>query len=170
MTSIEGGLRVRLIRDSLEELVRSTLDQRGWFDAGRQHSPIRFISEPNDWNEPIEVNSVAIAGGDITSTEWEMGSQMTEDRWTFYVDFYGENEAIGTDVSGDISASLRGKLPSIGRNDSVLDVLDFRDPDTPVLFHCLIETVVTDRARDYPKPWLRWWYSVRCEIVDENDS
>lgn len=168
MTYVEGGLRVRLIRDSLEEFVRSALTDRNWFDPGRQHAPIRFISEPNDWNEPIEVNSLAVAGGDIVSTEWELGSQMTEDRWTYYIDFYGENEAIGLDVSGDIAAALRGQLPSIGRNDSSLPILDFRQSNPPVLFHCLIENVVIDRARDYPKPWLRYWYSVRCEIVDEN--
>lgn len=167
MTSVEGGLRARLIRDSLEELVRSGLTARGWFDPGRRHSPIVFVPEPNDWDEPIEANSLAISGGDSIDDPLELGSTASEDRWTFYVDFYAEDESVGTDVSGDIRDLLRGQLPSIGRTNPVLPVLDFREATPTELFTCDIESVVLDRGRGFSQPWLRWWYTVRLDLVDE---
>lgn len=167
MTFIDGGLRARLIRDSLEALVRSGLEARGWFDAGRRHAPIVLIPEPNDWDEPIEPNSLAITGGDSADDPFELGSTATEDRWTFYIDFYAEDESVGTDVSGDVRDLLRGQLPSIGRTNSTLPVLDFRQATPSQVFSCDIDDVVLDRGRGFNQPWLRWWFTVRVDIVDE---
>lgn len=163
-----GGLRARLIRDSLEELVRSGLTARGWFAAGRYHSPIQVVSEPNDWDEPITVNSIAISGGDLVDDDIELGSSACEDRWTYYVDFYGENESIGLDVATEIRDILRGKLPSIGRSAPVMSVLDFRQATPTALFSCDLENIFVDRGRGFSQPWLRYWFSVRVEIVDQH--
>lgn len=165
--TVEGGLRARLIRDSVEELVRSGLAARGWFDVDRRHAPLRIVSEPNDWDEPIEANSISISGGDSTDDPLEMGSNATEDQWTYYVDFYAEDESIGLDVSGEVRDILRGKLPSIGRTGSFLPVYDFRDATPAVAFVCQIENVMVDRGRGFNQPWLRFWYTVRFDLLDE---
>jgi hypothetical protein len=169
MTVVEGGLRARLINDSVHELVRWTLVSRGWFDAGRRHAPVTLVYEAQKWDEPIEVNTVAIVGGDVTDDELELGSNLTEDRWIYYVDFFAENEAVGLDLITDLKESFRGKLPTIGRTSPRLPVYDFRQATPPVVFYCDLENVLIDRARDFPKPWLRWWYTVRVDVVDEND-
>lgn len=169
MTFIEGGLRSRLIRDSLEQLVITTLTDRGWLDTGRRHSPIRIIPEPQDWNEPIEINSMAISGGDSIDDPMELGSNLTEDTWTYYVDFYGEDESIAIDVMGDLRDSFRGKLPSIGRTDPTLPVYDFREDPPVVAFYCDLENVVFDRGRGTDQPWLRYWFALRVDVVDEYD-
>ena len=170
MTIVEGGLRARLIHDSFEEHVRSILTARSWFAAGRAHAPITFLSKPLNWDEPIDINTIAITSSDVDGLEMEMGSNMMEDRWTYYVDFFAENEAVGTDLSNDIRDGLRGKLPSAGFTRTSFPVLDFREATPSVLFHCETENVLLDRAKDFPKPWLRWWYSIRVDIVDENDA
>jgi hypothetical protein len=170
MAVIEGGLRARLIWDSFYELVRSTLDDRGWFDTGRRHAPIVLTYEPQKWDDPIEVNTVAIVGGDITDEEMELGSNLTEDRWIFYVDFFAESEAVGLDLITDLKESFRGKLPSIGRTSSRLAVHDYRQATPEILFYCDLENVLVDRGRDFPKPWLRFWHTVRVDVVDDNDA
>lgn len=168
MTTIDGGLRSRLIRDSLEELVRSTLQLRGWLDANRRHTPITLIPEPQNWNEPIQLNSIAISGGDSLDDPLELGSLASEDTWTYYIDFYGENESISIDVAGDLRDSLRGKLPAIGRTNPVLPVYDFRDATPGVAFTCDLENVVFDRGRGTDQPWLRYWFALRVDVVDQN--
>jgi hypothetical protein len=165
---MSGGLRARLIRDSLEELVRSSLDALGWFDAGRQHAPIRIIEEPNDWDEPIEFNSISVSGGDLVDAELELGSTATEDTWTYYCDCYMEDESVAIAISGDIREALRGKLPDIGRTGPVMDVYDFRDDPPDVIFTCELQNIIVDRGRGFSQPWLRYWFTVRVEIVDEN--
>jgi hypothetical protein len=165
---IEGGLRARLIRDSLEQLIVSGLTARGWFSPGRDHSPIAVVESPTDWDEAVQVNSIAFVDGGRIDDPMELGSTATEDRWTYYIDFYGEDESIGMDVSGDVCDILRGKLPSIGRTDSSLPVYDFRDATPTVAFLCQLENVLLDRGRGFNQPWLRYWFSVRVEIIDEN--
>ena len=49
-----------------------------------------------------------------------------------------------------------------------MPVYDFRDATPPVLFVCDLENIFVDRGRGFSQPWLRYWFSVRVEIVDEN--
>jgi hypothetical protein len=171
-----GGLRARLIRDSFEKMLRDALDARGWFDTDRRHSPITLISGAYDWDEPIPLNTLSIAAEDLSSDEIELGSNAAEDRWTVWVDFYAESEPLGMDVAHDIRDILRGKMPAIDRIAPIFPVLDFtvdlveppEPPEPPpILFYCDIEDVVVDRARGFTRPHERYWYAVRCDIVDE---
>lgn len=129
---------------------------------------MRFIEEPGNWDEPIEINSIVVTGGDAVDDPLELGSMATEDRVTYYVDFYGEDESIGLDVSGDIRDILRGKIPSIGRTQSTIPVYDYRDATPGIAFYCDLENVLVDRGRGFTQPWMRYWFSVRVELIDEN--
>jgi hypothetical protein len=169
MTAIEGGLRARLIRDSFEELVRETLQARGWFDSGRAHLPINLLSAPAAWDQPIEYNSLAVVVEDVTDEEGELGSNLMIDSWTAYADFFAENEQVGIHLIHDIRDSLRGKIPSIGRTGAIMPVYDFTLATPVVAFYCNIENVITDRAVGFPQPWMQFMYSARAILVDEND-
>lgn len=168
MTTIEGGLRSRFIRDSLEQLVVGGLTQLGWFGPGRDHSPIAIVEAPNDWDDPVEINSLTFADGGENDTELELGSLATEDTWTYYIDFYAEDESLGLHLSGDVRDILRGKLPSIGRTNPALPVYDYRQATPPIVFYCYLENVLVDRAKGFSQPWMRYWFSVRVDVVDEN--
>lgn len=175
MTVVVGGLRARLIRDSAFTMLRDSVDALGWRDAGRRHKPVLFRAEPVPWDEEVPLNTVAVSQTDVSGDEVELGSNLSEDRWTFYVDLYAEDESVGTHLAHDIRDILRGKIPSIGRNQPLLPVYNLAG-ETPedVLFNCEIEDVLVDRANDFPKSWQRYWYVVRFIIVDyygdENDS
>jgi hypothetical protein len=119
MATVVGGLRARFIHDSVEAALLDMLTQLHWLDAGRRHTPITIVPKPQKWDDPIEFNSITVDMQDMADEEAEMGSNLTNDTHTVYVDFYAENEAIGTQVIGDLAAALRWKMPSkIGRASS----------------------------------------------------
>lgn len=168
VTEPTGGLRARLIRDSFEKMLRDSLDARGWFDTDRRHQPITLVSGAHDWDEPIPLNTLAIAPEDTGWDEIELGSNASEDRWTCYVDFYAESEALGIDVSHDIFDMLRGKLAAAGRTTRNFPVYDFTQTPSPVLFYCELEDIAIDRARGFTRPHERYWFAIRVDIVDEH--
>lgn len=166
MTAIVGGLRARLVRESLFNTLNDSLDALGWFDHDRQHQPIEFLSAAVDDTTEIKFNTVAIADADLTTIEAEIGSMLTEHRWSFYVDIYAENNALGVQLAYDIKDILEGRMPSIGRTDGSFTVYDYRSA-TPTMFTiCQIENVMVDRAQGFTEPWRRWWYSVALTVVD----
>lgn len=166
MSTYVGGLRARLIADSLYTMVRDALEDLGWFAAGRQHQAINMRPESVPENEQIPLNTLAVSQLDVSDLEAELGSNLTEDRWTFYVDFFAENDVVGKHLIHDVRDILRGKYPSIGRSAPILRVYDYTQATPPVLFTVEIENVVVDQAHDFPQSWRRYWYMARCELVD----
>lgn len=174
MTVVVGGLRARLVRESLYQTVYDSLASLGWFDSGRQHQPITFVSAPIDDRVEIKFNTIAIADANIDTLEAEIGSSLAEHRWNFYIDVYGESNALGVELAHDIKDILEGRMPSIGRNEPSFSVLDYRQATPSLITTCQIENVMVDRAQGFPEQWRRWWYSVALLVVDtygdESDS
>lgn len=162
-----GGIRERLISDSVYNLIRTYLDLIGWFDAGRKHSPITLRTESVAQTEDIPFNTIVISETHTGDVDAEMGSNLGEVTTTFYVDFYAENEALGKHLIHDVRDILKGRMPDIGRTRQDLPVYDFAMTTPQVVFTCDIQDVVVDQARDFPKPWQRHWWMVRFDIVDE---
>lgn len=172
MTTYVGGTRARLISDSFFYMVRQSLIDLGWFDANRQHEAIELVRGEVTWSEPIAINTLTISDVDIDGTDAEMGSNLTNDRWTVFTDFYAEDDSLGTHVAGDLRDILRGKMPSIGRSRPILEVRDYtvvadplNDP-APFLFNVEIEEVILDRAHNASRAWQQHWFSVRAELID----
>lgn len=161
-----GGLRQRLIHDSLWNMITTSLDELGWLDSGRDHMPIILRASPVPLDEEIRLNTIALSDENIVERDDELGSLMAEHRQTYYVDFFAENEAIGKHLINDIRAIIAGRFTTIGRSRPEFAVYDYTQATPPVIFHCELEDVVVDRARDFPKPWQRFWYVCRFDVVD----
>ncbi len=179
MATYVGGLRSRLISDSFYEMIRASLTALGWFDSGRQHSPIILVRGDVSWDNPTSINTLAVSNIDINADYMELGSNYMEERWSVYVDFYAESDSLGTHMAGDIRDILRGKMPSIGRSQPLFEVLDYTNVvnpgDSPAfLFNVEIEQVTLDRAHNASRPWQRHFFSVSAELIDdygdENDA
>lgn len=170
MTIVAGGLRARLIHDSLYQMLLAALTDLDWFDSGRQHAAINFIARPVANDEEIPLNTVALVDEDQRAIDEELGSVLAEHRWTYYVDFYAEDDVIGKHLIYDVRDILSGRMPSIGRGDPSLEVLDYRQATPSELFTVEIEDVIVDRAHDFPKPWQRHWYAARFSVVDHYGS
>lgn len=163
---VVGGLRVRLIIMSFQQMLRDSLEALGWFDDGRQHQAINFVVRPAEWEDKVDFNSIAVTCEDVSDIDAELGSNLTDDTWTFSVDIYCEDDAVGIHLINDIKDILRGKMPSIGRTGPILGVFDYKAATPSQIFRCDIERVVVDRARGFTKAWQQHWWACRCDVID----
>jgi len=162
---VTGGLRARLIHDSIYFGIRDGLQQLGWFDPSppRQHYPINYTYEPVENDTEVPPNTVALSDENLSEVEAELGSSMVETSWTYYLDFYAENDVLGKHLINDVRDILGGRMPSIGRNDASMPVWDYSQATPVQIFSVDIESIVVDRAHDFPKSWQRFWYS--CSFI-----
>lgn len=173
--TIVGGLRIRLLYDSLYNEIERALTALGWFDSGRRHLPINFIDEPIDESEEVSFNTLVLYAEDGDSLQEEMGSALAEHRRTFYLDFYAENTAVGEHMIFDLQAMLEGRMPSISRDTNYFTVYDYRQATPPAIATAEIgEDVIVDRAVVYNYPWQKNWFSCQFTVSDfygtENDD
>lgn len=165
-----GGLRYRLIHDSLYNMLHDALDDRGWFDVVPDRREVTFPTEPQDLTTEIQFNTIGLADGDITDDDAELGSTLGEMRWTFYLDFFAEDRSTGVDFINEVRDILKGRMPSIGRDRAVLPVYDYTLATPTVIFYCDIEDVLVDKAQNVSNSWLKNWYTCRFDLIDSYDS
>lgn len=161
-----GGLRARLIRDSLFQMIKDGLTNLEWFDLGRQHTPITWRESEVPPTEEIPLNTLALSDADTNTNDWELGSSMAEHNWDFFIDFYAEDSAVGIHMIRDVKDLLEGRFSSIGRVAPVFTVYDYSQANKPALFTCDIEHVDVDKAHIFSKPWQKHWYSIALTVVD----
>lgn len=161
-----GGLRHRLIKDSLSAMVKASLDDLGWFNDTSWFTKVNYVDSSIDPADNVPVNTVALTTEDFHTTEAELGSDLEQVRWECFVDIYAEDEATGLHLSGDILDILKGKMPNIGRIGSGFNVLDYTQDPSPFIFRCDIEEVTKARVREWEKPHEKFWYVVGGWIID----
>lgn len=163
---IVGGLRMRLLHDSLHALVVEGLTELGWLDPDRSHGPIRVLTQPTRWDTPIQPNIVAIDHESVTSTEFEVGSLLTEDTVISYVEIYAESDSLGMDLSNDVRDVLRGRL-TMATIYGTFPIYDYRHATPPIVGHATVNAVNSLRnAAISEENWVRHWFRVRAEILD----
>lgn len=162
-----GGLRARLIKDSLYFMVYDALDQLNWFDPTLE-DPVEFLPKSLELDEEILPIKVGLEDDDDNSFDAEMGSNLSEFRWRFYIDVFGHRDRPddALHLATDIRDILQGRLSTIGRDAPVLDIYDYTQATPPVVFVCDIENVNRERVPFGTKPWLKAWYSISFTIVD----
>lgn len=169
-----GGILYRLISDNMYNMVEESLSALHWFDDNRGHLPITLYSEPIDEGSVVELNAVSFTIDDIVSEEVEMGSNLTEHRFSYYIDVYGEGKSLAMHLAADIKDILQGRFSSIGRTTATFDVLDLTQEGKPILFFCEISDVQFDRNRISNSPSEKYWWTISCDIVytygDENSD
>lgn len=170
MATYTGGLRLRLVQDNFMTYLRDGLDALGWFDVGRANEPLQVIIDPLEHEIEIKPNMVAVSGEAISNYELEIGSGLEENRWAFFLDIYAESHAIGVHLAGDVRDLLRGKIRSIGYSTPFYSVFDLSLSSPVELFKCEMESVEINRARNYAKPYQKFWWIVSLDVVDNYDS
>jgi hypothetical protein len=172
---IRGGLRARLILDSVRFAVISTLQQGGWFDptihdtppGTRRHEPFRYIPRPSDWAEDIRPNAIAVTPEDIADEPAGFGGEV-QDANEIYVDLFAQDDSLGWQVTFDIRDSLLGKVH--GGAGPQIDVYDFRQP-TPAPFTTVdIDLVEVDRSQGEARSWQRHWFMMHLVLLDDYDD
>lgn len=162
--AIVGGLRTRLIFDSVYNALNDGLTTLGWFDSGRGHNPVTFVPEPIADTEEVQLNTVALAEGSLFDRDFEVGSNMSEAEYSFYVDVYAESGALGRHLANDIRDLVRGKHG--GRTGSGFTIYDYQLA-TPTSIGWMELERIQIYKEDLPtRPWQKHWYSVRFDLLD----
>jgi hypothetical protein len=165
-----GGLRARLIRDSVWHAVDEALRALGWYEDHPSRQAVTFVPTALPLDVEVPLNTLGLGDMLDVPTEAEMGSDLTEFAWDMHVDIYGENDDISLHIAGDLEAALAGRMPSIGRGRPVIDVWDYTLATPVVVFAVSIEDVRKAKAHDFPQPWLRFWRSVTFTVIDTYGS
>ncbi len=136
--------------------LKDGLATQGWFDAGRQHRPVRCVSDAMDETEQIVPNLIAMSSESSSGTDLEMGSGATVETIDYWFDIYAESDALGRQISGDIRAIFQGHFAG----NPVVDVFDWSLATPSRIFS--VEVVDTDRSRNRnhviaTAPARHWW-------------
>lgn len=166
MTTYVGGLRARLVRDSVWRTVDAALRALGWYADVVSHRPVTFVPAPLGLDVEVPFNTLALGDMNDVPTQAEMGSSLTEFSWDMHVDVYAENDDLSLHLAGDVEAALAGRMPSIGRGRPVVEVWDYTLATPVQVFTVDIEDVRKAKAHDFPQPWLRFWRSVTFTVID----
>lgn len=170
MGTVAGGLRARMIKENIYNLVNDGLEDLGWFDSGRDHKSVVCRSNSFGNDEVLEPNIVVVTADDSSDRYMELGSLLTEESWLYYVDVYAENEAVGLHLAGDVKGILAGRFPtSVSRIGPDVDIYDVRvDAATPhVLFSVELDGIDLNRGRSYTSAIEEFWWSIDFVVLDE---
>lgn len=161
-----GGIRARMIYDSLYSMIQDSLESLDWFDSVSSHKDVSFPYESVENDTEIPLNTLAISDSGADDEEFELGSNMGEVTWTMYLDFYAEDKQTGIHLINDVKDILLGRMPAIGRSHPVLEVYDYSLATPVEIFYCDIENVIVDKANNFPEPYRQHWYTCRFTLVD----
>lgn len=155
----EGGLRDRIIHESLFNAINTELDTLGWFDAGREHADITMIDEFPDLEGDTPINTIAFSMGDGGGVLTEMGSALEDHEIIFFCDFFAEDDSIGRHVRGDIFDFLKTN-PS-------QPIFDYSDIGDPEVFKVEVQDDIDKRKPERAvNKWQKHWYVVSFSVID----
>lgn len=152
-----GGLRARLIKDNLFNLIEDSLDALGWFAGGRQHATVTVVPEPLGNLAEITPNKIGIDFKSISEFEVEMGSNMADNNWLVFVDVMAESYDIGLHLATDIKDILTGHYDAIGRESATLTCLDLTQATPTSFTTCHISEFEMDKDEGAGEHRKYWW-------------
>lgn len=162
--SVVGGLRTRFLYDSVFNALYDGMETLGWFDTDRRHRPVTFISEPIGDVEEVQLNTMAFSDGPMFDNEAEIGSNMTASEYGFYIDIYGESGPLGRALANDFRDLIKGRHG--GRTGPVFTIYDLSLATPTSIGYAEVERVNIHREDTFTRPWQKFWYSVRFDVVD----
>ena len=166
MTAVVGGLRARLLRDSLIYVVRNGLSLAGWMDEDRYHLPLQFLQGPHHWEIPTTFNTLVFTSQGVETEEAELGSNLTTDTAIITIDLYAQSDSLGVEVTNDARDLLRGRLPG-GAERSMVPILDFRQPTPATIGYAQVDHVGVQRSiNQVVEEWARHVFTVTVRLKD----
>lgn len=165
MSDVVGGLRTRLVYDSVFNAISEGMAVLGWFDAGRNHLPVTLLPEPIDSEDEVQLNTVAMGEGPMFDREREIGSNMSSSEYAFFIDVYAESGPVGRSIANDIRDLVMGRHG--GRTRPSFTIWDYRLATPTELGWVDVERVNIYREDTPTRPWQKFWYTVRFDITDD---
>jgi hypothetical protein len=159
--TLTGGLRDRMLLESIFRGIQADLQAKGWFDANDNYDPIQMIDEYPDEEGEVPLNTLAISMGETYGRSVELGSNATERTIPIYCDFFAQSDGLGRHVIGDILSWVESN-PSI-------PVYDYDQATPSVDFYVQYdeETAETRKPTRAVNPWQKHWHVCEFRVRDE---
>ena len=161
--ALTGGLRDRMVLQSVVTAITGEMTTLGWFNmTGKQYSEITILDEYPDDKDEVAINTMAFSLGGVQRSEMELGSNAQTLYFPIYVDFFAESDGLGRHVVGDIANFVN----RVGQ----FTVYDYSASPTPtaefvvLLGEGSLETTKPDRAVNN---WQKHWHSVGFVVTEE---
>lgn len=165
MATLEGGLRDRMMLQSVVNDIVADLTARDWFNnTGKDYSPFVVVDEFPDDKDEVELNTIAFSMGDTQSTALELGSKSEILYTSLFVDFFAEGDGLGRHVVGDVATHVN----DVGQ----FTVYDYRQ----VIPTAEFVVNVSDGSLERTKPvravnaWQKHWHSVAFVVTEERHN
>lgn len=162
---VVGGLRTRLVYDSIYNALDDGIRALGWMDSGRNHLPVSFISEPIAADEETQLNTVAMGEGPMFDRQAEIGSNMSSSEYAFFIDIYAESGPLGRALANDFRDLIMGRHG--GRTTPTFTIYDYRQDPVVAIGWVDVERVNIYKEDMPTRPWQKFWYTVRFDVVDD---
>lgn len=162
--TISGGLRARLVRESLYTHVKDSLTDLGWFDPGRYHKPVHIRNYAYKVDEEIPLNSIVMVDGPMRGEDGEMGSNFVNSKLSFFFDVYAESDAMALHLAMDIRDICEGRIN--GLVGAAFPCYDF-SLATPVQFgSAVVVSTQVDKSVSIRYEFEEHLYMVLVEVED----
>lgn len=160
--TLEGGLRDRMVLESLRKNIVDHLDSLGWSDPNRYHDAIDYVDGFPEINDDVSLNTIAFSADRSSGFDLEMGSLAEEHGLSYFVDMFMEGDAVGWHISGDVYAFLKKnrKLP----------VWDFAQVTDPIDFYVDVEEVERTKPTRVTQAYQKHWFTVAFLVSDTRDN
>ena len=163
MADLEGGLRTRMILESVLRAIEADLTTRGWFDDG-EFSPITIIDEYPDEKAEVAINTLAFSLGDSRTEPMELGARSETVTFPIFVDMFAESDGLGRHVVGDVYEFVM--------KNQRFTVYDYRQTTPTAEFVVQYvehsgETRKPDRAVN---AWQKHWHVCAFAVADERSN
>lgn len=164
MALASGGLRDRMVLQSVYKNIEADLTAKGWFDLGRQHGALKIVDEfPSDTDE-VDLNTMSISMGDVRSRPLELGSKAEILYVPIFVDFFAESDGLGRHVIGDVAAHVQ----DVGR----FAVYDYTQVAPTEEFHVFLIPDSLERTKPTRavNSWQKHWYTCAFVVTEERPN
>lgn len=164
-----AGLRARLVHDNMHNFVNQGLSDLGWYDSGRQHQTVTLYAEAKPWDEEIKANAIMVTTEGVREDELELGTNLAEQSWEYYVDIIAESESLGIHLATDIRDLLIGHITQgvtfTGPHIPIYDLSQgTATPD--LVFTIEIIDIAMDKGRLYNTPTKKHWWQLAFTVID----
>lgn len=164
MATLEGGLRDRMLLESVKDDIVADLTTRGWFNVNSNYAPFVIVDEYPDDKDEVELNTIAFSLGDSRTVPTELGSKAESIFVPIFLDMFAESDGLGRHVVGDVHEFVQKQ--------GQFDVRDYRDPSPPVEY----TVQLVDGSIERSKPtravnsWQKHWHIVAFVLIEERSN
>lgn len=167
MAGVIGGRLFRLVENNFYVVVESGLRDLGWFDPNRRHKPVTVIPESIDPDDdlPIEPNLVSVSFENAREFGVELGTNLSENVCSAFVDIYAESKAVGMDLAGEVKDIIGGRYSAASLENPSFPIMNFSQATPTEISWALVSDIEVVRNRFYSSPHKRYWWTVACNVT-----